>query len=295
MRKRASLLIFSILFMVVLASTASADIGPKPSVVIEFKTLSLNNCYVTLLSQDESTGPFSVYNGDHPARYTEEDAERAIWEKFVSYKDAEGFYFLQYFQKLDSAATFKWGYHPPATFKILMYFPDYDRFVVSDTIYARYAFDSYYRVDASALTPQSIENGVTVSATKNYHFIWEALSLLIRIVLTIILELALALLFGFKAKKQIRIIIITNLVTQTILNILLNMVNYSHGQLMFTLSYFLFELLVFAIEAVVFGNMLNKYAEDPMKKGHPILYAFVANLLSFGVGFGLAYIIPGIF
>lgn len=38
-------------------------------------------------------------------------------------------------------------------FKILLYFPDVDRFAVSSEIYERYAFDSYFTVTVAVCTP----------------------------------------------------------------------------------------------------------------------------------------------
>ena len=39
---------------------SGADMGPKPSVVIDFKGLEDEDYYVTLLSKTDSTGPYSA-------------------------------------------------------------------------------------------------------------------------------------------------------------------------------------------------------------------------------------------
>jgi len=292
-KKILSALLCVIVLMAIAPTAALADSGPKPSVVVEFEGLGQENCYVTLLSKTESTGPYSAYGVySDPARYTQSDEDFEIWQKFVSYEDADGFYFLQYFSKLGDDSTYKWTYYPPAAFKILMYFPDSDSFAVSDEIYERYAFDSYFTVDAANL---NVNAGGTVGAVKSYDYTWEIISLLARIIITIALELAVALLFGFRAKKQILLIVITNVVTQTVLNVLLNITNYNQGQMMFVINFFLLELLVFAIEAVVYSFALNRYAARPVRKWLPAVYALCANLLSFAAGLGIAYLIPGIF
>ncbi len=41
-------------------NTAKADIGPKPSVVIDFNGLDEKTYYATLLSSEKSTDPFSA-------------------------------------------------------------------------------------------------------------------------------------------------------------------------------------------------------------------------------------------
>lgn len=62
---------FVLLFAIVFAfltvpqsdNSAYADLGPKPSVVINFENMSDELCYGTLLSQQPSTGPSSVWDG----------------------------------------------------------------------------------------------------------------------------------------------------------------------------------------------------------------------------------------
>lgn len=71
------------------------------------------------------------------------------------------------FRDCTETSEFKWTYYPPQRFKILVYFPETDSFAVSG-IYERYAFDSYYKVDAGdiELKPSSTYEGlVAVKAT----------------------------------------------------------------------------------------------------------------------------------
>lgn len=82
----------------------------------------------------------------------------------------------------------------------MIYFPNTDALVVSSDIYERYAFDSYYTVDASQLG-LSPSDGMTVSAVRSYDYRTETISLIARIIVTVAFELAIALLFGFRAKK----------------------------------------------------------------------------------------------
>ena len=297
MKKISSFLLCIIAFLAVLPVAAQADTGPKPSVVIEFEGLAQADCYVTLLSKRESTGPYSAFDGNPEyARYREGDEDYRIWEKFVSYRDKEGYYFLQYFSKLDDTATFKWGYYPPEDFKILLYFPEADRFAVSEEAYVRYAFDSYYKVDASGIDPAATESGLALHAVRNYHSTGELVSFLARVLVTIVIELLIALPFGFRARGQLWIIAVTNIVTQTVLNVLLNLINHSYGPLAFLLNYFWLELLVMAVEAVIYSFTLGRYSRKPVpSRGRSVLYAFAANVVSFFAGLGLAFLMPGIF
>lgn len=289
MKKRLFVCLLLITFLVPLVTgAASADCGPKPSVKISFQGLEDEIYYVTLLSQTDSTGPWS-WSEDYAEYY----GEKAAWDAFQHYKDPDGYFFLGCFSDCSESDLFQWNYYPPATFKILIYFPAYERLVVSSETYSRYAFDSYYTVDATNLSIQDVAETADMKVSKSYDYDWEIFSLICRIILTIALELGLAWCFGFRHKKQLRIIYITNIVTQVVLNVALNLFSFFQGALAFLFHYVWMELVVFAVEAVIYRLALPRY--ETGRRLHPILYAFTANFLSFAAGLFLARIIPGIF
>lgn len=296
-KKRSFAVVFVVIIALIMPMPAYADAGPKPSVVVDFEGLEGVSFYVTLLSERDSTGPHSVLGKyQNNQKYFEGDEDYEIWQKFLSYQDEDGFYFLQYFQNCTDTLKFTWGYYPPAKFKILIYFPEQDSFIISNEVYERYAFDSYYKVDAKNLNIQSGTVTGSISAQKNYDYTWELISLFARIILTILIEVLIALIFGFRTRKQIYIIVTINIITQSILNILLNIINYNQGSLMFIFNYAWMELLVFIIEAIAFSVLLYRYSnKKPAKKWLASLYAFVSNAISFILGFFIAYIVPGIF
>ena len=132
-------------------------------------------------------------------------------------------------------------------------------------------------------------------AHQSYDYTWEIISLIARIILTIALELGIALLFGYWEKKVLGFLAVVNILTQVTLNVALNIINYNSGALTFTFSYVLFEILVFAIEAIVYAALLKKFSSKEQKKGRAVGYAFISNAASCALGLWLAHIIPGIF
>ena len=134
-----------------------------------------------------------------------------------------------------------------------------------------------------------------IEAYRSYNYRQEMLALGARIVLTILIEMLVALLFGFRQKKQLLILAVVNIITQIILNVLLNVINYNSGPLAFTFFYVLFELIVFALEAVLYCTILKRISEKKKEDAYYILYSFVANLISFGAGLFLAAKLPGMF
>ncbi len=297
MKRTLSFILGIILIFSLTSVIAFADIGPKPSVVITIKGLEGQNYYVTLLSRQQSTGPYSAYEPalDYSARYSPEDEEYEIWRKLVEYEDSDGFYFLQYFKNCSETNQFSWTYYPPAEFKVLIYFPQQDRYIVSSEVYERYAFDSHYQmtVDAGALQNITTHQEV-ITVTKDYRYGWEVVSLMTRIVATIAIELLIALVFGYRRKPQLQLILLVNVCTQVLLNVLLNVINYNLGSMAFVFNYVWMELLVFAIEAMIYSKYLNR-GEILIKSWKPPVYALVANAVSFIGGMALAIFIPGIF
>lgn len=129
---------------------------------------------------------------------------------------------------------------------------------------------------------------------RSYNYRQEMLALGARIVLTILIEMLVALLFGFRQKKQLLILAVVNIITQIILNVLLNVINYNSSLLHL---HFLctFELIVFALEAVLYCTILKRLSEKKKEDAYYILYSFVVNLISFGAGLFLAAKLPGMF
>jgi hypothetical protein len=135
-KKAVPMLLCVLAILFIFLMTAHADVGPKPSVVIDFNGLDGETFYATLLSSVTSTGPYSALDDSNQeyAHYQEGDKEYDVFLKFAEYEDVDGFYFLQFFQDCSQTQQFSWTYYPPKEFKILLFFPETDRFVVSDEI-----------------------------------------------------------------------------------------------------------------------------------------------------------------
>ncbi len=288
-------------------ATADADMGPKPSVRILFENMGDEPCYGTLLSERKSTGPASAWDGNEEHGWYKENENYSwaafdyeTWKAFVEYEDPDGYYFLQEGWDVGATKEIAWTYYPPNPFKILLYFPETGTFV-SSGIYERYAFDTYYTVDMNGVHIGSVEYNEELStnerleAYRSYNYRVEVTALIGRILATIAVEMVVALLFGFRKRKQLLLLIGVNTVTQVILNVLLNIINYKSGYLAFLFFYVLFELIVFALESVAYCLWMNRLSEKTKPTWFCVLYAFVANAVSFVTGFYIATHFPGVF
>ena len=304
--KVLTMLLCTVMVIMIFPITANADTGPKPSVRITFENLGNEECWGTLLSSKESTGPSSAWAGnEEDARHNENQNYSYqtfgydIWKAFVDYAENDDFYFLQEAWQINETKELAWTYYPPNEFKILLYFPETGEFSVSG-VYERYAFDSYFTVNMDGVKlsvdyNEELSSDERINAFESYNYTVEIVSLVARIIITILIEMAIALLFGFRKKKQLILLVGVNTATQIILNVLLNVINYNSGALAFVIFYVLFEMAVFVIEAILYCTIMKNISEQPKKNWFYVLYALIANAVSFGAGFIVAQMLPGIF
>lgn len=295
--KRFFLWIISVCFLLCFAFltpsvTASADTGPKPSINVTVKNMREQEGYATLLSSYKQYGPYSIYEEGADSHFKDNAPSEEIFMKFVEYQDADEYYFVGPIWEVKNGETFTWGYYPPSPFKVFFYFPQEGYYVVSH-VYERYAFDSYFEADLldSGFTKHVISLRKTAAAEQN---LWkEGLGLLGRTTLTLLLEIGLVFAFKIWRKKPLFFIGGVNVVTQLLLNLLLNLQVYLYGFV--SIPYYLFlELCVFVVETVVYCLFMEKMGEK-RKKSTLILYALAANILSLVAGLFLAPLYPAIF
>ena len=289
-RRLMGVLLCLMLVLAVFPVPVHADTGPKPSVQVTFENMGDGVCYGTLLSKTQSTGPASVWDGDEE-HISNIGLDREIWQAFVDYEDADGFYFLQWAWRCDETKELRWTYYPPQTFKILLYYPETGEFLVSG-ICERYAFDSYFTIDVSKA---QLSAEPVIPAKRSYDYTREVAGLMARLILTMLIELGVAWLFGFRRKEWLLLIVATNMVTQVVLNVILNAIYNIRGPWAFFFYMAVLELAVFVIEAVVYYLLFNRLGGGEIKRGKIFLYALAANLCSFVGGLLLAKVIPFVF
>ena len=308
MKKSLRSLLAFLIAATVLCCIAMADTGPKPSASFTFTGMPDEDYYVTMLAEVDAYGPHRVHQpGSEIPGYVleqgEQDPAYPAWQKFVDYKDPDGYYFLEdLFEQCHGDDEAGWRYFPPERFKLLLYFPESDTFLCSP-VTARYAFDSVYRLDlgGKSLTGPdgdpipSPAGEITLDKADGTH--QQIVGFFGRLGITLVIELALA--WGWKYRKgsQLLFIGIVNLITQCLLNASLlywGARETSRGAIIFW--YILLELAVTGIEAAAYAYLLpGTDRKDPAVHRHAALYALSANLLSFLGGLALSEVFPILF
>lgn len=274
--------IFAMLVAVSLALAMSvsvfADMGPKPSVQIAFTDMPGETFYATLLSRSAVSGPYSANVGGWSGDYDGGDCDEEVLAAFEGYEDADGFYFLRVYWKSSETGVLNWSYLSPTTYKILLYFPDSGEFCVSP-IYERYAFDSSYTVSLAELS------GGVISASRSYDYAQAAGDFFMRCIVTIAIELIVAMMFGYREKRLLTLIAAANVVTQVILNLVLSYYVYMYSAAGISALiggglYILMEILVFVTEALVYVRLMPPRAGRELSRRRIWLYSLAANAAS---------------
>ena len=281
-----------LILMAALGIYAFADFGPKPSVVVEFENAGDQEYYVTLVAKEDKLGsPYSrITAEDQP-----ETDDIAIWNRLVAYEDPDGMVFAGNVQKLTGDGAYVWGYYPPSEFRVLIYFPDTDSFVESSEILEQYAFDSYYQMDFNDLPENWNDAVAAIPVTRKYNLLWQITAFLLRLAVTVAVECLLAVLFGFKGKRQMLLVLAVNCATQLAMNLLI--LDESVGLfVLYVLQYALFEVVVILEEGLFYCLALPKLATPEQNRNiHPIAFAFFGNVASFLLGFLLSNWFPMLF
>lgn len=281
--------ILALLLVCLLPLWAAADTGPKPSITVTPEGFGEDACYLTLLSQTETTGPWSKHKSFAASKdsYGNPEADEAIWTAFNDYEDADGFYFLGCYGEVTGGQMFCWSYYPPDTFKVLAYFPDSGTFAVGP-VTEREEFSARYTVSLSEQGDTLVIEHEQDTAENNIAFV-ERLSL------TLVIELVLAVMFCFRTKAQILTIVCMNLITQVGLNQAITHLFPVVSSRWYWPGLLVLEVLIFLVEGAVYAKLLPRWKKDPAAVCHPWGYALAANVASFGVGLILARLIPGMF
>ena len=263
-------IIFSVIVFIFLFSITTkvdADMGPKPASYVTIK--GIEGDYVACFAAKEAWGP----NFDYEA-WIEYEMDYLQYNPIMEYKDDEGFKWITHYYECSGEDEISFTYYCPNEYKIVIY--QNGQFLIATEALEMYAFATYYEIDFSTgtvTTPQDIK------VTKTYDYFDEVLNLIIRIVLTLAIELGLFYLFRLYTKRNFMVVLIVNLITQIFLNVAVNISLYNSGSLSALFLLFGLEFIILIVEFIVYQILLKD-----KKRWAIILYPILANIFSFICG-----------
>lgn len=270
MRKWIQTVLTIFISLVVFIVPVKADIGPKPSVNLTFKNMPEGKYYVTLLTSKDSYGPWRPITEE---TFLEEDEQEVAKAFLEAIKDKE-LYCYENIQECSDNHFYSWSYYPPNDFIIGIYFPNTKTVILSEPL-ERVAFDSYFTVTYT-------QEGLVIHEEMNFQE--KGLNFLLRVIATVVIELLLGLLFGYRSKKERRVILITNIITQLLLHGIMFLLDYYMGALVWVFLFPVLEIGVFVIELIVYLIAMKDH-----HKGKTFFYALLANAITYVIGMMIAF------
>ena len=246
--------------------------GCYQTTTIEFEGIQ-GTCYGTLLSKTSEIGSWSY------EKVIDLDAPDNVLQFFRDYKDHDHYFYLNYIEDVSGGLLY-WPYYPPEEFKVLLYFPDTDTYLTTDTSIARYALTSKFKA--------VFEDG-TIRLTRNYDYPKLFTNALIRFISGVLAAMLICMMMGKPLKKEMKYYLFPNMIFHLLLNIFISIFSYYNG---FTLvEYFMFLWLPYLL---VFGLQGYLYSKKTIA-GSPWFCAFFSNLAAYGVGMLMVDVLPGLF
>ena len=266
--KKKIILSVILLLLPFFVTVVHADIGPKPSIDLTVEGLGEGEYYLSIFGDDSVSGPNRPYESGSGSLVVDlSKFPEDIVKTFIDYKSGE-YCFWGYIDKVTKEDnTVRWGYYAPDKFMIVIITPD-GKLIASEPM-QRSVIAGYYKCTL---------DGDILQIRSNYNWGRERLRLLVRVAATILIELLIALVFGYRDRAAVTTIVRTNIITQLILNLGVSLINYLLGILGAYLIMIVMEIIVFIIEGVVYSRKL------PGKKGIAWIYALVANAASWFIG-----------
>ena len=260
-------LIISILLMMI-SQTVYADIGPKPSLTIYVKNYKNQSYYLDVLTKGDRL-KYSDYASHRREnvdvknmplyKYNEDGWMATHVREALLYGDLEGEY-----NEETEYMVHRFSYHEvPKTFKIIVQYED-GEIVVSNVINTK-QFWSEVSLDLSTGKVSDIP-----------HVSYSFLQLIFLIILTVIIELFIAILFKI---KEYKIIIKVNILTQLILHFILLVTFGKLNCRVWYYEFYLLEILIVFIEFYFYRIYLKNYTSKKL-----FIYSVVANIITFVTG-----------
>ena len=173
-----SLLLFLIIFSLVSKpQVVNADTGPKPSSFITIK--GIEGDYVSCFASKKADGPNFTYQD-----YLEYGYDHPEYNPIMEYEDDEGYKWITNYYICRGESTISFTYFCPSEFKIVIY--QNNELLIATEMLEMYAFSTYYEIDFSTGTITTPED---IKVTKTYDYTSEILNLILRIVLTLAIEI----------------------------------------------------------------------------------------------------------
>lgn len=276
------LMVFSWFFI----QTTKDDMIPEPTLKVVLHGMQTRDYWLDILVTER--GDYEIFKSDEI---------KAAVDKLAKYEDKEGYHPAMLmgsdgpiYGRLRGVwideNTFKhefWGDGIPKEFKVAILTGDGD-LMVSDAVKR----NSYHSIVYFDIETSSITEDVMTDFGKVYEIIpWIGILIIfvVRLVLPVLIKISVGNALGFKSKHSTKIMLMTNIITQIILNILLL------SQVFYGLKYALNIFIITSAVIVIIESSVYWICLKEQDKARRIITALISNIASAAAMYFLIYFI----
>ena len=292
-----------------LSFSASANAPAWPDIIIKIDEPYDGDHVVAVLSDRNAFNSYEDYYAEFGANDVQFDSsyelDLAAMNKIHSEKDEDGY---DYIVKLDpfnkSNGETEVDYFVYETFKIAIYYPDSDT-LVKTGILKKEDYIEVFRLTMDGKEIVNIKSSAYDTETESSGEFLPAeyaerqlitgrvmIKFLICLAVNLVVELLIALLFGYRKWQHILCIAATNIVTLILLTLSVMLINPPVGNGMLSFPFAFFEIAVAAIEAGVYLIVFRRIkGQKPFKPWLAVIYAAAANAATYLIG-SMIYLLP---
>lgn len=278
-----------VLLFLAVPSTASADMGPKPSITVIVKNPPSGEYYMDLLryynDENNVVSNLKEYHQDQDNLYDQtklsllDNYNTDGWRSALVHGTR-----VPMFGKLtgtneNGQIKHTFSYIVPDEYKVILVTPD-NRIAVSNKM-KKETFRETVTLDYSTMNIPSDGSEGTFQVTKQSNIILDyLLQFLMTYLPTILIEGLILLLFRFSLKANWKPFLLVNFITQVIMTFLLGTTLLKSGLVSCYFAFFPIEIGIIVAEAIAYSILLK---EHTVKRR--VSYAITANLASAAAGF----------
>lgn len=259
------LLIFISLFTFGLSASADSDEDfYRPDSTITIKGIEGN--YVVCYAAKKLPGSNYDYNS-----WIKNYRDELEYNSIMKYSDEDGYKWITTYFKCNGDTEIKFPEQCPNTFKIVIY-KNNRLYAVTEPL-EQYAYATYYEVDFT-LVPLKGQDFIVIKNT--YDYTSDIINLVLRIVGTILIEIGILYLFRLQSRRNLSVVLIINIVTQTVANAIISYTTYAFGLYDAIVLFSIMGFILFVFESIVYLILLKT-----RKKVRKFFYPLIASTLSF--------------
>ncbi len=293
--KFKAVIILAVVIVVVgvLAVIVSNDSELDKPIYVTFTGIEDETCYAAPFCYDFDAKYIDFYDqkernnelvNGFAYNYVQECDDPAVFNAFCNYTDFSKLTFMYAIYNIKDGDQICMPYDTPDIFKVVLYYPISDKFVIT-RVASKFADKSYFKAN------YDLDNDI-FQMQRQFFFFKDFLMYFLQVALSTIAIFFVAKMFDYRKKEELKVIMTNSVISLLVLNLLTLVIKVFIGVNLLIYSYAALVLLAFIFQYGIYSKRLAFNGEE-IDKERPIIFAFAANCIAFGICVIIAVFIFG--